>query len=84
MIAIVRDWHQTISWKLGFGHGKEGRAYRRPRWVNEAIYALAYTYARHVKIQTIDTPIVHVFSARTHETLGFAVARRHEGALDLR
>jgi hypothetical protein len=56
MVAIILKWHQTISWNLGFGHGKEGRAYSRPWWVSEPIYALSYAYARRVKIQALDCP----------------------------
>jgi hypothetical protein len=53
MIAILLKWHQTISWTLGHGHGTEGRPYCRPWWVNEALYALAYTYAKRFEIPTV-------------------------------
>jgi hypothetical protein len=49
MLAIIL-WHQTISWELGYGHGTEGRPYSRRWWVNEALYALAYTYAKRIDI----------------------------------
>jgi hypothetical protein len=42
MLTIIKDWHQTLSWKLGFGRGKEGRAYSCPWWVDKTVYALAY------------------------------------------
>jgi hypothetical protein len=41
MLAIIKDWRQTLSWKLGYGRGKAGRAYGRPWWVDETVYALA-------------------------------------------
>ena len=67
MIAIILRWHQTISWKLGFGHGKEGRAYHCPWWANEALYALAYTCRRCPEIQAIqEAPTVHLFSGKIH------------------
>jgi hypothetical protein len=50
MLAIILRWHQTISWKLGYGHGTGGRPYSRRWWVNEALYALAYTYAKRIEI----------------------------------
>lgn len=53
MIAIILKWHQTISWKLGHSHGTEGRPYNRPWWVNEAHYAIAYTYAKQVEISPV-------------------------------
>jgi hypothetical protein len=42
MFAIIKDWHQTLSWKLGYGRGKERRAYSCPWWVDKVVYALAY------------------------------------------
>jgi hypothetical protein len=52
MIAIVLHWHRAISWTLGREHGKQGRPYNRPWWVNEAHYALAYTHAKLIEIQS--------------------------------
>jgi hypothetical protein len=45
MIAIIRDWHQSKSWELGYRHGKEGH-YTCPWWIDEVIYALAHTYGK--------------------------------------
>ena len=42
MFAIIKDWHQTLSWKLGYGRGKEGRPYSCPWWVDKTVYALAF------------------------------------------
>jgi hypothetical protein len=42
MPAIIKDWHQTLSWKLGYGWGKEGRAYTCPWWVDKTVYVLAH------------------------------------------
>jgi hypothetical protein len=42
MLAIIKDWHQTLSWKIGYGRGKAGRVYSCPWWVDETVYALAY------------------------------------------
>jgi hypothetical protein len=52
MLAILLKWHQTISWKLGYGHARAGRPHRSPWWVNEALYALSYAYARHIETPT--------------------------------
>ena len=51
MISILLHWHRAISWKLGRSHGKLGRPYNRPWWVNEAHYALAYTHAKLIEIR---------------------------------
>lgn len=51
MIAVVLHWHRAISWTLGHEHGKQGRPYTRPWWVNEAYYALAYTHTKLIEIQ---------------------------------
>ena len=48
MISRIRDWHQTLSWKLGYGRGKEGRAYTCPWWVDKTVYALAYMQGKSV------------------------------------
>jgi hypothetical protein len=53
MLSMILTWHKTISWKLGYGHGTEGRPHCRPWWVNEALYTLAFTYATR-----IETPAV--------------------------
>jgi hypothetical protein len=50
LAMILLRWHQTISWKLGYGHGTRGRPYSRRWWADEALYALAYTYARRIEI----------------------------------
>jgi hypothetical protein len=50
MFAAIKDWHQTLSWKLGYGRGKEGRAYSCPWWVDEVVYALAYMQRKGVEI----------------------------------
>jgi hypothetical protein len=42
MLAIIKDWHQTLSWKLGYGRGQAGRTYSCPWWVDKVVYALAY------------------------------------------
>jgi hypothetical protein len=50
-VAIIKDWHQTLSWKLGYGRGKEGRSYSCPWWVDKVVYdALAYMQGKGVKI----------------------------------
>jgi hypothetical protein len=50
MLATVKDWHQTLSWKLGYGRGEEGRAYSCPWWVDEQVYALAFMQVRSFPI----------------------------------
>ena len=50
MLAIIKDWRQTLSWKLGYGRGKAGRAYGRPWWVDETVYALPYMQGKDVEI----------------------------------
>jgi hypothetical protein len=42
MLAQLRDWHQTLSYKLGYGRGLEGRVFTVPWWVDGIVYALAY------------------------------------------
>jgi hypothetical protein len=50
MRAIIKDCRQTLSWKLGYGRGKAGRAYSRPWWVDETVYALAYMQGKGAEI----------------------------------
>ena len=47
MLAIIKDWRQTLSWKLGYGRGKAGRAYSCP---GLTVYALAYMQGKAVEI----------------------------------
>jgi hypothetical protein len=45
MLAAIKDWHQTVSWKAGHADGKQGRRYQCPWWADDEIYALAYMQA---------------------------------------
>ncbi len=57
MISIILKWHLAMSWKLGHCHGTDGRPYNRPWWVNEAHYALAYTYAKFVESSPVEEAV---------------------------
>jgi hypothetical protein len=50
MLGAIRDWHQTLSWKLGYGHAKQARPFRCPWWADKMIYSLAYMQGKGVKI----------------------------------
>jgi hypothetical protein len=50
MFDWIRDWHETLSWKLGYGRGKEGRAYSCPWWVDKVVYGTAYMQGCGVQI----------------------------------
>jgi len=39
----LRDLWQTLSYKLGYGRGLEGRAFTVPWWVDRNVHALAFT-----------------------------------------
>lgn len=56
MLARIRDWHQTLSFKLGYGRGKEGRPYTCPWWVDKTVYALAYMQGKGVDISPLGKP----------------------------
>jgi hypothetical protein len=49
-LTRVQDLHQNLSWKLGHGRGKEGRAYSCPWWVDKMVYSLAYMQGKGIKI----------------------------------
>jgi hypothetical protein len=53
MLAALRDWHQTLSWKLGYGRAKAGRPYSCPWWVDKTVYALAYMQGKGVEISKL-------------------------------
>jgi len=46
VFARLEDWHQTLSWKLGYGRGKAGRPYSCPWWVHKFMYDLAYAQGK--------------------------------------
>jgi hypothetical protein len=48
-LTRVQDLHQNLSWKLGHGRGKEGRAYSCPWWVDKMVYSLAYMQGKGSK-----------------------------------
>jgi hypothetical protein len=49
-VRYGRDAHQNLSWKLGYGRGKEGRDCSEPWWVDRKVYALAYLQGKGVKV----------------------------------
>jgi hypothetical protein len=53
MLAQIRDWHQNLSWKLGFGHGKEGRQHICPWWADKTVYSLAYMQGKGIEIPAL-------------------------------
>ena len=40
-MAWLRDIHQTLSFKLGYGRGLRGRPFKCPWWVDPLVYAVA-------------------------------------------
>ena len=44
------SWRQTLSWKLGYGRGKAGAAYKVPWWADEQVFALAFMQGKGVDI----------------------------------
>jgi hypothetical protein len=40
-VRFAGNAHQNLSWKLGYLHGKKGRPWNEPWWVDRKIYALA-------------------------------------------
>jgi hypothetical protein len=50
MLAMLRDWQQMLSWKLGRGHGKANRPFRCPWWADDVVYVLAYMQGKGVDI----------------------------------
>jgi hypothetical protein len=55
MRELMRDWHQTLSWKLGHGHAKAGRPHAPPWWVDKVSYAIAYMQGKGVEIPRAET-----------------------------
>jgi hypothetical protein len=56
MLTKIRDWHQTLSWKLGFGRAKAGRPHSCPWWADKTVYSLAYMQGQGVELQDRRTP----------------------------
>ena len=56
MLAAIKDWHQTVSWKAGHADGKQGRRYQCPWWADDGIYALAYMQAKGDEIPRNPSP----------------------------
>jgi hypothetical protein len=50
MLARIRDWHQNLSWNVGFRHGKNGLLGANPWWVDTEIYSLAYMQGMGVEL----------------------------------
>jgi len=46
ILRFAPDAHQNLSFKLGFAHGKRGKLFKCPWWVDRVIYGLAYIEGR--------------------------------------
>jgi hypothetical protein len=42
MLAVVKNWYQILSWRLGYSCGQNGHAHRCPWWADNDIYSIAY------------------------------------------
>jgi hypothetical protein len=49
-VRYGRDTHQNLSWKLGYGRGKDGRPWSEPWWVDRKVYGLAYLQGKGVEL----------------------------------
>jgi hypothetical protein len=65
MIALIRNWHQNLSWKLGYGHGKNNRVSSCPRWGDKTVYALAYMQGKGIEILSRETQLVELGKLKT-------------------
>jgi hypothetical protein len=50
MFAKLRDWHQNLSWNVGYNHACRGQKHAPPWWADKQIYALAYLQGKGVEI----------------------------------
>jgi hypothetical protein len=42
-MAWLRDFHQTLSYKIGFAHGlRNRRPFSCPWWLDRVVYSLAF------------------------------------------
>jgi len=55
-MKTLRDWHQTLSWKLGYRRGRAGRTYSCPWWADERVYALAFMQGLKSRDTNSDLP----------------------------
>jgi hypothetical protein len=42
MLSLIRDWHQNLSWNVGYHQGREKRSFKCPWWADKEICGLAY------------------------------------------
>ena len=52
VVRYGRTAHQNLSWKLGYGRGKQGRAWSEPWWVDRKVYARAYMQSKSRKAES--------------------------------
>jgi hypothetical protein len=50
LIEKWRDVHQNVSWKVGYGFGKQGRPFKCPWWADKVVYSLAYMQGKGVDL----------------------------------
>ena len=64
MLATIKDWHQTVSWKAGHADGNQGRLYQCPWWADDGIYALAYVQAEGSRHPFPESPTIRTGPAK--------------------
>jgi hypothetical protein len=64
MLSIIRDWQQTLSWKLGHGHARHQRASRCPWWADQQIYSLAYLQGKGIEIPKLNEATIHASASK--------------------
>jgi hypothetical protein len=48
MLTAMKDLHQTLSWKLGYGRGRAGLSSKCPWWADKTVFALAFMQGKGV------------------------------------
>jgi hypothetical protein len=48
MLTAIKDWHQTLSWKLGYRRGRAGLSSKCPWWADKIVFALAFMQGKGI------------------------------------
>ena len=55
---MIKDWYQTLSWKLGLRRGMTGRSAKCPWWADRGVFALAYMEGMAISNSSVDSRVL--------------------------
>jgi hypothetical protein len=53
MLALLRNWHKNVSWKLGYLRGRKRLPWKSPWWADKMVHSLGYMQGKGVELSPL-------------------------------